>query len=115
MSLIDQGFELVATRGTASVLRESGIEVETVNKVTEGRPDISDLVKNKRIDLIINTTEGRKAIADSAIIRRLALQHKVCYTTTLTGGEAIAIALRYKNASAVRQLQTLHAAPALAG
>ena len=109
LSLIEQGFELVATSGTAAVLRESGIDVEVVNKVTEGRPDISDLVKNKRVDLIINTTEGRKAIADSAIIRRLALQHKVCYTTTLTGGEAIAIALRYKNASTVRRLQSLHA------
>jgi len=109
LSLIEQGFELVATRGTASVLHDAGIQVEVVNKVTEGRPDISDLVKNKRVDLIINTTEGRKAIADSAIIRRLALQHKVCYTTTLTGGEAIAIALRYKNASTVRRLQTLHA------
>ena len=108
LSLIEQGFELVATRGTAAVLRESGIDVDIVNKVTEGRPDISDLVKNKRIDLIINTTEGRKAIADSAIIRRLALQHKVCYTTTLTGGEAITIALRYKNASTVRRLQSLH-------
>ena len=109
LSLIEQGFELVATSGTAAVLRESGIDVEVVNKVTEGRPDISDLVKNKRVDLIINTTEGRKAIADSATIRRLALQHKVCYTTTLTGGEAIAIALRYKNASTVRRLQSLHA------
>ena len=109
LSLIEQGFELVATSGTAAVLRESGIDVDVVNKVTEGRPDISDLVKNKRVDLIINTTEGRKAIADSATIRRLALQHKVCYTTTLTGGEAIAIALRYKNASTVRRLQSLHA------
>ena len=107
-SLIEQGFELVATHGTAAVLRESGIPVEGVNKVTEGRPDISDLIKNARVDLIINTTEGRKAIADSAIIRRLALQHKVCYTTTLTGGEAIAIALRYKNSGSVRRLQTLH-------
>ncbi len=108
-SLIEQGFSIVATRGTARVLRESGIEVESVHKVTEGRPDISDLIKNGNIDLIINTTEGRKAIEDSAIIRRLALQYKVCYTTTLTGGEAIAIALRYKHTSGVRRLQTLHA------
>jgi len=107
-SLIEQGFTIVATRGTAKVLEESGIEVERVNKVTEGRPDISDLIKNNRIHLIINTTEGRKAIADSAIIRRQALQHKVCYTTTLTGGEAIAIALRYKGVSSVRRLQSLH-------
>ena len=74
-----------------------------VNKVTEGRPDVSDMLKNQRIDLIINTTEGRRAIADSAVIRRLALQRKVCYTTTLTGGEAISIALRYKGASSVRR------------
>ncbi len=108
-SLVEQGFSLVATRGTARVLRESGLEVETVDKVTEGRPDVADLIKNERIDLIVNTTEGRQAIEDSAIIRRLALQHKVCYTTTLTGGEAISIALRYKNSRGVRRLQTLHA------
>jgi len=107
--LFDLGFELVATRGTARVLTDAGIAVESVNKVTEGRPDIADLMKNAKIDLIVNTTEGRQAIADSAVIRRLALQHKVCYTTTLAGGEAICIAIRFGRGNVVRRLQDLHA------
>jgi len=107
--LVDLGFELVATRGTARVLTEAGIKVESVNKVTEGRPDIADLMKNAKIDLIVNTTEGRQAIADSAVIRRLALQHKVCYTTTLAGGEAFCIAIRFGRGNEVRRLQDLHA------
>jgi len=107
-SLAEQGFALVATHGTAAVLRDAGLTVQSVHKVTEGRPDISDVLKNERMALIINTTEGRKAIEDSAIIRRLALQNKVCYTTTVTGGEAISIALRYKDVRDVRRLQDLH-------
>ncbi len=107
--LVDLGFELVATRGTARVLIEAGLEVETVNKVTEGRPDIADLMKNAKIDLIVNTTEGRQAITDSALIRRLALQRKVCYTTTLAGGEAYGIAIRFGRGDTVRRLQDLHA------
>ena len=71
--LRDLGFHIIATRGTARVLAQAGIEAEAVNKVTEGRPDISDRLRNDDIDLIVNTTEGRQAIADSAIIRRLAL------------------------------------------
>ena len=107
--LADLGFELVATRGTARVLLEAGLAVEMVNKVTEGRPDIADLMKNAKIDLIVNTTEGRQAITDSALIRRLALQRKVCYTTTLAGGEAYGIAIRFGRGDEVRRLQDLHA------
>ena len=107
--LVTLGFDLIATRGTAAHLRQAGIPATTVNKVTEGRPDVSDLLKNDQIDMIINTTEGRKAIADSAVIRRLALQNKVCYTTTLAGGEAFCIAIRDGNSSEVRRLQDLHA------
>ncbi|MEE8042351.1 MAG: carbamoyl-phosphate synthase large subunit [Pseudomonadales bacterium] len=107
--LVDLGFALVATRGTARELIDAGVEVDVVNKVTEGRPDISDMLKNERMDLIVNTTEGRQAIADSAIIRRLALQKKVCYTTTLAGGEAFCIAIRFGRAEQVRRLQDLHA------
>jgi carbamoyl-phosphate synthase large subunit len=103
------GFKLIATRGTARVLAEAGIQVDLVNKVTEGRPDIADLLKNDKIDLIVNTTEGRQAIADSATIRRLALQNKVVYTTTLAGGEAICEAIRYGRSTRVRRLQDLHA------
>jgi carbamoyl-phosphate synthase large subunit len=107
--LVDLGFTLVATRGTRKVLADAGIEAEQVNKVTEGRPDIADLLKNRRVDFIINTTEGRQSIADSAVIRRLALQFKVCYTTTLTGGEALCRAIRYGQGERVRRLQDLHA------
>jgi carbamoyl-phosphate synthase large subunit len=107
--LVDLGFELIATRGTARALTEAGVAVEVVNKVTEGRPDIVDLLKNSKVDLIVNTTEGRQAIADSAIIRRLALQNKVCYTTTLAGGEAFCMAIRSGPGSDVRRLQDLHA------
>lgn len=106
--LQDLGFELVATRGTAKALREAGIEVRTINKVQEGQPHIVDAVKNKEISLIINTTEGRQAIADSATIRRSALQNKVYCTTTLAGGAAVAEALRYSGNLKVRRLQDLH-------
>ncbi|MCH2098282.1 MAG: carbamoyl-phosphate synthase large subunit [Pseudomonadales bacterium] len=106
--LLELGFTLVCTRGTRRVLAAAGIDAEQVNKVTEGRPDISDELKNDRIDFIINTTEGRRSIADSAVIRRLALQQKVCYTTTLTGGVAFCTAIRYGRGERVRRLQDLH-------
>ena len=102
------GFNIVATRGTARCLRDAGIECEVVNKVTEGRPDIADLLRNDGVDLIVNSTEGRQAIADSAVIRRLALRHKVCYTTTLSGGEAFCKAIRAGRVDKVRRLQDMH-------
>ena len=108
-SLADLGFRIVATRGTARCLREAGVDCDIVNKVTEGRPDITDLLRNDAIDLIVNSTEGRQAIADSAAIRRLALRHKVCYTTTLSGGEAFCTAIRAGKSDTVRRLQSLHA------
>jgi carbamoyl-phosphate synthase large subunit len=107
--LRELGFRIVATRGTRSCLQAAGIEAEVVNKVTEGRPDIADMLKNGKIDFIVNTTEGRQSIADSAVIRRLALQHRVCYSTTLTGGEALCKAMRFGSGDKVRRLQELHA------
>lgn len=106
--LVDAGFTIVATRGTAIVLDQASVPNEVVNKVTEGRPHIVDMIKNDDISLIINTTEGPQAIADSYTIRRNALQHKVAYTTTLAGGEAICIALKQKDMSEVNRLQDLH-------
>ena len=103
------GFAIVATRGTARCLQEAGVPCEVVNKVTEGRPDIADLLRNDAVDLIVNSTEGRQAIADSAVIRRLALRHKVCYTTTLSGGEAFCKAIRDGRVDTVRRLQDMHA------
>jgi carbamoyl-phosphate synthase large subunit len=105
------GFALVGTRGTAKVLEQAGVPIERINKVGQGRPDVGDLLKNEQIDLIVNTTEGHQSIRDSAIIRRLALRNKVCYTTTLTAGEAYAIAIRFKRdqqQEQVRRLQDLH-------
>ena len=109
-ALTELGFDIVATRGTAACLRQAGVACEVVNKVIEGRPDITDLLRNDVVDLIVNSTEGRQAIADSAAIRRLALRHKVCYTTTLSGGEAFCTAIRHGRVDTVRRLQDLHAA-----
>jgi len=106
--LVALGFSLVGTSGTQRCLLAAGIECNRIQKVNEGRPDVSDMLKNEQIDLIINTTEGRQSIADSAVIRRLALQNKVCYTTTLTGGEAFCIAIRQGQGEQVRSLQDLH-------
>jgi carbamoyl-phosphate synthase large subunit len=103
------GFSLVATAGTAALLEEAGLSVARVNKVAEGRPNIVDMIKNGEIVYVINTTEGRKAIADSAEIRRSALQHKVPYTTTLAGAAATAEALKYGEEKTVRRLQDVHA------
>ena len=107
-SLVKQGFSLVATGGTAAYLKEHGLEVSLVNKVMEGRPNIIDMIKNKEIVYVVNTTEGRKATADSAEIRRSALQHKIPYTTTLAGAEAITMAIEYGEEKVVRRLQDLH-------
>ena len=105
--LVELGFTLVATRGTAGLMASEGLEVEIVNKVMEGRPNIVDMIKNDEIAYIVNTTEGRKAIEDSADIRRSALQHKVPYTTTLAGAEAITMALQFGEEKEVRRIQDL--------
>lgn len=107
-SLRKLGFDLLATRGTAKVLEEANIPVEVVNKVSEGRPHLVDMLKNDEVAYIVNTTEGRKAIADSSIIRRTALQHKVPYTTTIAAARAVCLALEYGNEINVRRLQDIH-------
>lgn len=107
--LIACGFKVISTDGTCRVLREAGVESARVNKVNEGRPHIVDMIKNDEIALIVNTTDGPQAIADSADIRRSALQHKVYYTTTLAGAEAVVEALRSEGLKEVRRLQELHA------
>lgn len=108
-SLIELGFDVVATSGTAREIEAAGLSVRRVNKVTEGRPHIVDMIKNDEITLIINTTEGRQSIADSYSIRRNALQHKVYCTTTLAGAQAICEALKFGSEKTVRRLQDLHA------
>jgi carbamoyl-phosphate synthase large subunit len=103
-----RGFNLVATGGTAKVIQAAGIECKQVNKVKEGRPHIVDMIKNEEIVLIVNTTEGRSAIADSYAIRREALMHSVCYTTTLSGGRATCMAMSHREIEDVYRLQSLH-------
>lgn len=107
--LLDLGFTLVATSGTQKALSDAGFECELVNKVMEGRPNIVDKIKNDEITFVVNTTEGRQAINDSSLIRRSALQHKVPYSTTLTGGLAIIEALVFGEEQEVRRLQDMHA------
>ena len=102
------GFSLCATHGTARALRAMGIECRGVNKVREGQPHIVDMLKNDEIDLIVNTTEDKQAVADSYSIRRTALQHKVFYTTTMAGAAATIMALKQKGSDEVNRLQLLH-------
>ena len=106
--LIDLGFDIVSTKGTAAVLQAAGIACKRVFKVAEGRPHVVDHIKNHEIDFIVNTTEGKLAIADSFAIRRNALQHKVSYTTTLSGAEAACLAMKYEDRQTVTRLQDLH-------
>lgn len=90
---LEMGFDVIATRGTAEHLRNKGIEVGVVNKVTEGRPHIVDLIKNKEINFVINTVTGAQAQKDSFSIRESALQYRVPFTTTLSGANAIVNAI----------------------
>jgi len=107
------GFRIVATRGTASAIEAAGLPVQVVNKVTEGRPHIVDMVKNGEIALVINTVEERRnAIADSRTIRTQALAARVTYFTTIAGARAAVEGLQYIRNGAglqVYPLQALHA------
>ena len=106
--LAELGFGIYATRGTCRSISEAGIECSLVNKVKEGRPHIVDMIKNDEFSLIINTTEGKQAIVDSASIRRAALQHKVSYTTTMSGADAAVMALQQPDELNVNSLRELH-------
>ncbi|MCF6249680.1 MAG: carbamoyl-phosphate synthase large subunit [Methylococcaceae bacterium] len=106
--LIDKSYEIVATKGTAKVIKDAGIPCEVVYKVNEGRPNTVDMIKNDQIQLIVNTTEGVKAINDSYTMRREALQHHVTYYTTIAGAKAACFALGELDAGNVNCLQDLH-------
>ncbi len=106
--LINKDYEIVATKGTANILEEAGIPCELVYKVNQGRPNTVDMIKNDQIQLIINTTDGVKAIKDSFTIRREALQHHVSYYTTMAGAKAACYALGELDAGDVNCLQDLH-------
>jgi carbamoyl-phosphate synthase large subunit len=106
--LLARGFSLVATGGTHKFLTEHGIACERINKVLEGRPHIVDLIKNGEIQFIVNTTEGKQAIADSFSIRREALQQRVTYSTTVSGAKALLHSLDFRDSEDVHSLQELH-------
>ncbi|MCX7558887.1 carbamoyl-phosphate synthase large subunit [Sulfitobacter sp. F26204] len=92
--LREQDFTIVATRGTASWLASHDIPCETVNKVYEGRPDITDMMKDGAVHLVLNTTEGTQAVEDSKSIRSIALFDKIPYFTTAAGAYAAALAIK---------------------
>ncbi len=106
--LIERGFELVATDGTARAIEVAGLVCKRVNKVREGRPHIVDMIKNDEIVLIVNTTEGRQATRDSMAIRREAVSRRVTYFTTLAAGLATCEALDHLEDVDVNRLQDLH-------
>jgi carbamoyl-phosphate synthase large subunit len=87
------GMRLIATRGTSRYLAERGIETEVVNKVYEGRPNAIDMIKNKEIDLVINTSSGKMTAQDSSSLRQATILYNVPYTTTVAGARAMALAL----------------------
>ncbi|PYR67563.1 MAG: carbamoyl-phosphate synthase large subunit, partial [Acidobacteria bacterium] len=112
--LVEVGFKIIATRGTARVLRSSGIEVETVYKVNGGRPHIVDYIKSGKVDLIINTPLGRESFFDEKAIRRAAINHHVPCITTIPGAAAAVNGIRAirRESLNVRSLQEYHS-PAL--
>jgi carbamoyl-phosphate synthase large subunit len=108
--LAAMGFELLATKGTASAINSAGVACRTVNKVTEGRPHIVDMIKNNEVALVVNTVEERRnAIADSRQIRTSALLARVTTFTTIAGAEAAVEGMKYLDDLGVISVQEMHA------
>ncbi|MEW6738758.1 MAG: carbamoyl-phosphate synthase large subunit [Nitrospirota bacterium] len=109
-SLSEMGFQLIATRGTKQYLEDSGINVDLINKVMEGRPHVVDMIKNREVNFIINTVTGAQAQKDSLSIRRSALQHNIPYTTTISGAKAVlrAIEMLLKKELSIKSIQEYH-------
>jgi len=106
--LVEKGFEIAATDGTAKLISEAGLPVRRANKVREGRPHIVDMIKNDEFAMIVNTTEGKTAIRESNSIRREAVHKRITYYTTLAGALATCEALDHLDAVEVNRLQDLH-------
>lgn len=108
-SLEESGFKLFGTRGTAQLLRDNGIAIQTVNKVREGRPHVVDMLKNDQIHLIVNVPRKRKSVTDSETILKEALKRQVAYFTTISAAKAVCAALNDIPESPMPyRLQTLH-------
>jgi carbamoyl-phosphate synthase large subunit len=109
-TLVELGFALVATRGTAKALEEAGLTVQPVNKVMEGRPHIVDMIKNREVSLIVNTVEeDRRSIQDSKSIRSSALQNRITYYTTISGARAACLGMQHLEEMRPYDIQSLHA------
>jgi carbamoyl-phosphate synthase large subunit len=109
-ALDELGFSLVATRGTAAAIAQSGLKVQPVNKVQEGRPHIVDMLKNREVSFIVNTVEeDRRSIQDSWSIRNTALQNRITYYTTLAGARAACLGMRHLEEMRAYDIQSLHA------
>jgi carbamoyl-phosphate synthase large subunit len=106
--LLERGFEIVATDGTAKALRDAGVACRRANKVRDGRPHIVDMIKNDEIALVVNTTEGKQAVRESREIRREAVHKRVTYYTTIAAARATCDALDHLGEVAVNRLQDLH-------
>jgi len=106
----EHSYQLLATRGTAAVLEAAGVPVTAVNKVSEGRPHIVDMLTNDEIDIIVNTVSDKQSLEDASLIRRVATQHKVTNYTTLAAARAAAEALREfrDDEISIYRLQDLH-------
>ncbi|MFZ1813852.1 MAG: carbamoyl-phosphate synthase large subunit [Rhizobiaceae bacterium] len=109
--LQSNGFRIIATSGTQRYLAENGVPAERINKVLEGRPHIEDAIRNREVQMVINTTEGQKALSDSKSLRRATLMHKVPYFTTIAGASAAAkaVAALRRGELQVRPLQAYFA------
>jgi carbamoyl-phosphate synthase large subunit len=108
--LVELGFTLLATRGTAGVLKSHAIAVTAVNKVAEGRPHIVDMIKNGEVSFIVNTVEAtRTAVSDSRAIRTTTLARRVTYYTTVAGAEAACAGMKHLASLEPYRLQDLHA------
>lgn len=106
-TLVDMGYKIVATKGTARFLSANGIAVEKVNKVMEGSPHIVDLLSQGKIQLVINTTEGEKSIKDSFSIRRTSIIYKIPYTTTINGAKELIKSLKEMNKKPTFEVRTI--------
>jgi carbamoyl-phosphate synthase large subunit len=106
--LIQRGFRITGTDGTARYLAQNGVQCRRVNKVREGRPHIVDAIKSNEVTLIVNTTEGKRAIRESHSIRSAAVINKVTYYTTMAAAKATCTALDYLENTDVNKLQDLH-------
>jgi len=97
LNFIELGFDILATRGTAAFLNQNGIPAKVVNKVFEGRPNVIDSIKNKEIQLVINTSSGKQTVTDSSSLRQAAVLYRIPYTTTITAARALALAIKEKS------------------